>query len=47
MEKLKHVIPSKEYEEKALDYIINVNEAINRYREIYEPMISREEKTIR
>ena len=29
------------------EYIINVNEAINKYREIYEPMISREEKTIK
>ena len=34
----------KEYHCLVQDYIINVNEAINKYREIYEPMISREEK---
>ena len=37
----------KEYHCLVQDYIINVNEAINKYRKIYEPMISMEEKTIK
>lgn len=37
----------KEYHYMIQDYIINVNKAINKYRDIYEPMISKEEKTIK
>ena len=34
----------KEYHCMIQDYTINVNEAINKYRDIYEPMISKKEK---
>lgn len=37
----------KEYHCMIQDYTINVNEAINKYRDIYEPMISKEEKIIK
>lgn len=36
----------KEYHCVVQDYVIDVNKEINKYREIYEPMISEEEKTI-
>lgn len=36
----------KEYHCVVQDYVIDFNKEINKYREIYEPMISEEEKTI-